>query len=66
MLALKSVIVTWENWRCDMFFSRRGKVLSVEEYSHSKPLGHNMSAGALIGCFACPTLSVNVDFSEPF
>ena len=49
-----------------MFFSRRGKVLSVEEYSHSKPLAHNMSAGALIGCFACPTVSVNVDFSEPF
>ena len=49
-----------------MFFSRRGKVLSVEEYSHSKLLAHNMSAGALIGCFACPTLSVNVDFSEPF
>lgn len=57
MLALKSVIVMWKNWKCDLFFSRRGKVLCVEEYCHSKPLAH-MSAGAFIECFACPTLSI--------
>ena len=69
MLALKSVIVTWKNWRCDLFFSRRGKMLSFEEYG--KPLVH-MRASAFVGCFAWPIssfeliITVNVDFSEPF
>ena len=71
MLALKCVIVTWKNWRCNLFFSRRGKMLSVEEYGHSKPLAH-IRASAFVGCFAWPIssfeliITVNVDFFEPF
>ena len=71
MLALKSVIVTWKNWRCDLFLSCQGKMLSVEEYGQSKWLAH-MRASAFLGCFAWPIssfeliITVNVDFFEPF